>query len=138
MIDRCFSSPEAVRGRKEEELTPLHERHNLIKRGKITPHEVRTKNHKAYKGIKMQAWIITCLIMCCFLCKVATAAFETDTNERICCFESSLNRTRRVALTIHDVILLSKHFKITMTIRLNQSNESIIAYKKDNNCFRFN
>jgi len=49
MIDRCFSSPEAVRGRKEEELTPLHERQNLIKRGKITPHEVRTKNHKAYK-----------------------------------------------------------------------------------------
>ncbi|KAG1932112.1 uncharacterized protein LOC120471362 isoform X2 [Pimephales promelas] len=30
---------EAVRGRKEEELTPLHERQNLIKRGKITPHE---------------------------------------------------------------------------------------------------
>ncbi|KAK7159920.1 hypothetical protein R3I94_006068 [Phoxinus phoxinus] len=30
---------EAVRGRKDEELTPLNERHNLIKRGKITQHE---------------------------------------------------------------------------------------------------
>ncbi|CAM4586177.1 unnamed protein product [Leuciscus chuanchicus] len=30
---------EAVRGRKDEELSALNERHNLIKRGKITPHE---------------------------------------------------------------------------------------------------
>lgn len=33
---------ESVRGRKDEELTALNERHNLIKRGKITPHEPDT------------------------------------------------------------------------------------------------
>lgn len=35
---------EAVRGRKDvsEEITALHERHALVKRGKITIHEVRT------------------------------------------------------------------------------------------------
>lgn len=43
---------EAVRGRKDasEELIALNERHTLIKRGKITPHEVRTKTNKIYEG----------------------------------------------------------------------------------------
>lgn len=43
---------EAVRGRKDvsEELIALNERHNLIRRGKITPHEVRTKTNKIYEG----------------------------------------------------------------------------------------
>lgn len=36
---------DAVRGRKDvsEDLIALNDRHTLIKRGKITPHEVRTK-----------------------------------------------------------------------------------------------
>ncbi|XP_048019602.1 uncharacterized protein LOC125250858 [Megalobrama amblycephala] len=41
---RQVSTTEAVRGRKDvsEELTELHERHALVKRGKITPHEPDT------------------------------------------------------------------------------------------------
>lgn len=46
---------EAVRGRKDvsEELIALNERHTLIKRGKITPHEVRTKTNTRYMKVKI-------------------------------------------------------------------------------------
>lgn len=47
---------EAVRGRKDvsEELTELHERHGLVKRGKITPHEVRTKTNTRPVKVKIK------------------------------------------------------------------------------------
>lgn len=56
--DRQMFSPlaEAVRGRKDvsEELTELHERHALVKRGKITPHEVRTKTNTRPVKVKIK------------------------------------------------------------------------------------
>lgn len=64
MTETFSPRAEVVRGRKDvsEELTALHDRHALIKRGKITPHEVSTKTNTRPMNVNISLW----LIKCCF------------------------------------------------------------------------
>ncbi len=78
---------ESLRGRKDvsEELAALNERHTLIKRGKITPHEVRTKTNTIYKG-KDITFANNALFFCVLTDVLTVALAHENARKSLKCF----------------------------------------------------